>query len=83
MLEELEVKCLGKECEYISQRGLMISHTNVCAKTVVKCLNKACAEEVSPAWSDYGLGLIADDERSPLRPQDICLRRAEDEMRDV
>jgi hypothetical protein len=47
MLEELEVKCLGEECGYVSQRGLMISHTNVCAKTVVKCLHKACAEEVS------------------------------------
>lgn len=48
MLEELEVKCLGDECGYVTQRGLMISHTNVCAKAIVKCLNKACAKKVNP-----------------------------------
>lgn len=47
MLEELEVRCLGEGCNYRSQRGLMISHTNDCEKTIVKCHNEVCAEEVS------------------------------------
>ena len=71
MLEELEVKCLGEECGYISQRGLIISHTNVCMKTVVMCMNKACADEVSSAWSVTVLHLTSDDERESFRSQDL------------
>ena len=47
MLEELEVICTNRGCEYKGQRGMMISHTNVCAKKVVECLNEDCEQSVS------------------------------------
>jgi hypothetical protein len=47
MLEELEVICDSEGCGHKGQRGMMISHTNLCAKKVVKCQNAGCNTEVS------------------------------------
>ena len=77
MLEELEVICTNRGCEYKGQRGMMISHINVCAKKVVECLNEDCETEVSEpeTYIDFQLIVKVTRDRLPQHRAFECKER--------
>ena len=80
MLEELEVICTNRGCEYKGQRGMMISHINVCAKKVVECLNQDCEQKVSCLKTHIEFELIVKVMRDKL-PQHRAFECKERKMK--
>lgn len=87
MLDELKVRCAAEGCGQVMERGLLLSHSKGCLKSLVLCHEPECGLSVSlgpslSLLSHYRL-ILKDDARETAPPQGVRVFPAQNGMRKV